>query len=166
VLYSLRWSIEYGLRNIFLNDIEKIEIIKGSGSVLYGSSAIAGVIAITTKKGGDKEFATSVNYGSNNSKRVDILASSGDKDSYIRLSHNNYSTDGISARSDNDEKDGVENQNSNFKFGVKNDKSAFDISYLKSNNKTEYDNCGFHLQMIVILDRKLTKSSVSIDNEF
>jgi vitamin B12 transporter len=163
---SLNGGIEYGLRNIPLNDIEKIEIIKGSGSVLYGSSAIAGVVAITTKKGGSKEFATSVNYGSNNSKRVDILASSGDKDSYIRLSHNNYSTDGISARSDNDEKDGVENQNSNFKFGVKNDKSAFDISYLKSNNKTEYDNCGFPSSNDCYLDRKLTKSSVSIDNEF
>ena len=41
---SLNGAIEYGLTTIPLNDIEKIEIVKGAGSVLYGSGAIAGGI--------------------------------------------------------------------------------------------------------------------------
>lgn len=35
-------------------NIERIEVIKGASSVLYGSEAIGGVINIITKKGGDK----------------------------------------------------------------------------------------------------------------
>ncbi|MBE9469329.1 MAG: TonB-dependent receptor [Bacteroidetes bacterium] len=40
----------YGLQQISTNDIERIEIIKGAGSALYGSSAVAGAINIITKE--------------------------------------------------------------------------------------------------------------------
>lgn len=36
------------------SDIERIEVIKGPASVLYGSEAVGGVVNIITKKGGDK----------------------------------------------------------------------------------------------------------------
>jgi hemoglobin/transferrin/lactoferrin receptor protein len=42
------------------NDIERIEVIKGPSSVLYGSDALAGVVNIITKKGGAKPFGGSV----------------------------------------------------------------------------------------------------------
>jgi len=38
------------LRNIPLGDVERIEIMKGSGSALYGSDAVAGVVNIITKR--------------------------------------------------------------------------------------------------------------------
>jgi vitamin B12 transporter len=44
----------YDLRLISLDQVERIEILKGSQSTLYGSDAIAGVINIITKRGGDK----------------------------------------------------------------------------------------------------------------
>ncbi len=40
----------YGLEQIPTNMIDKIEIIRGGGSTLYGSSAIGGVVNIITKK--------------------------------------------------------------------------------------------------------------------
>ncbi len=40
----------FDIRNISLSNVERIEIVKGSQSTLYGSSAIAGVINIITKK--------------------------------------------------------------------------------------------------------------------
>lgn len=40
----------YDLRSIPVDDIERIEVVKGAGSALYGSMAAAGVINIITRK--------------------------------------------------------------------------------------------------------------------
>jgi vitamin B12 transporter len=53
----------YDLRLISLDQIKRIEILKGSQSTLYGSDAIAGVINIITKKGGTKPFGVNGNIG-------------------------------------------------------------------------------------------------------
>ena len=52
------------INSIVFNNIEKIEIIKGSGSVIYGDSAMAGVINIYTKKNVGTRVSTSIgNFG-------------------------------------------------------------------------------------------------------
>ena len=40
----------YGLQQIGTNDIDRLEIVKGAGSALYGSSAVAGVINVISKE--------------------------------------------------------------------------------------------------------------------
>lgn len=47
--------------------IERIEVIKGPASVLYGSEAMGGVINIITKKGGDKPIQGELGIGFNSS---------------------------------------------------------------------------------------------------
>ncbi|MDR1546532.1 MAG: TonB-dependent receptor plug domain-containing protein, partial [Deltaproteobacteria bacterium] len=42
------------------SEIERIEVLKGPASSLYGSDAIGGVINVVTKKGGDKPLGFSV----------------------------------------------------------------------------------------------------------
>ena len=57
----------YGLQQMGTNDIDRLEVVKGAGSALYGSSAVAGAINIISKEptfeptiNGDIQFG---NYG-------------------------------------------------------------------------------------------------------
>ena len=51
----------YGLEQIPANMIERIEVVKGGGSSLYGANAIAGTINIITKDPSDNSFTLSTN---------------------------------------------------------------------------------------------------------
>ena len=55
---------QFDLGRLSLNNIERIEILKGSQGLLYGSNAIGGVILITTKRG-QQDFSGSaqLDYG-------------------------------------------------------------------------------------------------------
>lgn len=61
----------FDLRNLPISNIERIEILKGSQSTLYGSDAIAGVINIITKKTMENPFEGNalISYGSNETFR-------------------------------------------------------------------------------------------------
>jgi outer membrane receptor for ferrienterochelin and colicins len=66
----------YGLQQIPAVNIERIEIIEGSSSALYGSSAIAGVINIITKKPGKEPMAEVITSFGTDSTNVYTLAAS------------------------------------------------------------------------------------------
>ena len=77
-----------------VNTIERIEIQRGPGSVLYGDAAIGGVINIVTKKGkGKPAFNASVlagSYGLNN-ERVGVVGAEG-KWTYALTGENHYNS--------------------------------------------------------------------------
>jgi outer membrane receptor for ferrienterochelin and colicin len=74
----LRDGISGGHNNVFYNSfpvegIDHIEIIRGPGSVLYGTNAYSGVINIITKKAFEKTaFEASVSYGSLNTLAANV----------------------------------------------------------------------------------------------
>ena len=75
-----------------LDNIERIEVVRGASSVLYGDAAIGGVINIITKKGkGKPKFNASViagSYGLHN-ERVGVTGST-DKWTYALTGENNF----------------------------------------------------------------------------
>lgn len=163
---SQNGAAEYGLANVALNDIEKIEIVKGSGSVLYGAQAVSGVINIATKKGADGTHSTvSMKYGTHNSKTYELSASGGSAEGFVRFSHNKYTTDGIDARDADitDDKDGVDNRTTQIKFG----NERHHITYLESRLKNEYDRCWDGTQSVdnCLGDAKLNKVLISTNKK-
>jgi vitamin B12 transporter len=159
-------AVGYALKSVSLNDIEKIEIIKGSASVLYGSGAIGGVISITTKKGAHGEnVSLSITAGTHRSRNYSFIASAGDNDNFVRLSSNRYLTNGISAKTTNTERDGITDQTTNLKVGINtnNTKIIFDVS--SSKNDTEYDGCYGSDANNCLANKTTLKKGVSFDKD-
>jgi len=69
-------NLEYDLRLLSVDQIEKIEVMKGASSTLYGTGAATGVISITLKKSSQKKFSGSAytNIGTQNTAHTATLA--------------------------------------------------------------------------------------------
>ncbi len=76
----------WGLLSEGVEDIERIEVVRGPGSALYGADAFNGVINIITKPPGEGGSGFNVGYGDHNASHGSIWASGRDDEIAYRLS--------------------------------------------------------------------------------
>lgn len=96
----------YNLEDIPLQNVERVEILKGAASVLYGSEAFGGVINVITKKTANNSIAYSQgNFGQKNhsislqADQFSIIGAMQEMDRVKRLSASGYGTGGSEKRS-------------------------------------------------------------------
>lgn len=93
----------FNFGGLALSNIERIEVLRGEQSALWGSDAMGGVMYITTKNGLYKESGFNIDfdlgYGSNRTRDGSVTVSGHNNGFYYTLNGNSHRTHGISARS-------------------------------------------------------------------
>ncbi len=109
-------SNEFDLNLVSLNLIERIEILKGAQSTLYGSDAIGGVINIITKNKSIPVLSGDFSTGSYGTKKMNLQHSNTLGKFNYAVGYGNETATGFSAATDitgknNFDKDGYANKN-------------------------------------------------------
>ncbi len=126
---------------IFKDSIDRIEILKGSQSSLYGNSAVGGTINIFTKKGKlGKHQKTNIRAGQSNTKDIFYSFEGADEKQNYFIGLNYYKTDGISAMSNDAENDPYENNSLTLNYGYKiSENNTIENSLRFKDSYLEYD---------------------------
>jgi vitamin B12 transporter len=129
----------FGLENINMDNVKRIEVIKGAQSGVWGANAVAGVVNIITT-GAKKDYASIYGgYGSHNTKEGGFTLSDAGKHGSFFLSHKLFSTDGISAFAPiTAEADGYSYEDTYFKAKI-NDDDGSTFGVFVHHNKSDFD---------------------------
>lgn len=110
------------LRNLTTDNIERIEVVRGPQSVLYGSDAIGGVVNIITKKGQKQPTGyVSLEAGAYSTKHGVAGGSFGNDHVTTSITVSGTETDGFSTAGEedgNNEDDGYENKSAGLKINA------------------------------------------------
>lgn len=134
-----------------IDQVERVEIIRGPQSSLYGSEAIGGVIQIFTRKGGQDEkpsLTLDAGGGSYDSYRASGTVSGKWKNNWYSLGSSQFGSQGFNSRQptpgifgvNQPDKDGYLNTALNARAGHRFDNNAeVEAFFMHAEGKTEFD---------------------------
>ena len=141
-------SRSYDLAHLLVENIERIEILRGPQSTLYGSDALGGVVNIITRKGeGKPQFHLSTYSGSYRTFAGTARISGSTDKIHYSLGASRFQTEGFSAASTsyegNEEKDGYQNLTLSGRFAYHPlDNLGFDFTVRTIDTETDIDYSG------------------------
>ncbi|MEM7068001.1 MAG: TonB-dependent receptor [Pseudomonadota bacterium] len=109
---------EFDFGSLQAADIERIEVLRGPQSALYGSDALAGVVNIITKRGerNGTEAGYQAEYGSDNTRMISGYLRGGTENFDASISASKRITDGFNISDFGSEEDGDRNFTLNGRF--------------------------------------------------
>ncbi len=141
---------DFDLNFLSLNQISSIEILKGGASTLYGSSAAAAVVNISTHKVTKNQLNVSLNAGTEQAQNESlnqfnylsnhIQYALKAKDIFFKVGYAGLKTSGMSAVESGTEKDPFERYNINAQLGGKHRQFLWYVLASKAKIENDYDN--------------------------
>ena len=127
--------------------IERIEVVRGPRSSLYGSDAIGGVIQIFTRRGsasGEITPLVKAGYGNHNTAKAVVGLSGGDDTFYFNLLGTHFDTQGIdnlkNDSGNNGDLDAYRTSGNSLRTGGMLGKAELDLSFQRTESQSEFDN--------------------------
>jgi vitamin B12 transporter len=160
------------IEHLMLDQIERIEIVRGNVSSLYGSEAIGGVVQIFTKRGrGDPAFNISAGAGTHGTQRMATGLSGKVENTDFSLQVSRFITDGVSAISPakypqaNPDNDGYDNTSlsANVRHAFSKDHSL-SASAFNSMGHSQYDSSFGAATDVNSNDVQISKYTLASDN--
>jgi vitamin B12 transporter len=135
----------FDLSNLTLDNIERIEVLRGPQSTLYGSDAIGGVINIITRRGrGPARLQFSTQAGSYDTSNQVATLSGGTERSYYSLTGSYFDTNGFSAAESGTERDGYRNGTMSGRAGIVfNEQLDVDVVFRYADSDSKFDSYAF-----------------------
>ena len=138
------------LENLPIEQIDRIEVVRGPRSSLYGADAIGGVIQIFTRKGGGTwRPRLSVGAGTYQSVQGNLGLSGGGDWGWFDASLGFEQTQGFDACrgeplvggcfTDEPDRDGYENRSGSLRMGYRFSGGSIGLHWLRTNNRLEFD---------------------------
>ena len=160
------------LEHVMLDNVERVEIVRGNVSAIYGSGAIGGVIQIFTKTGTREPSAgVSVELGPRSSRKLSGSVSASAGDTSLSVMASRFKTDGFSAINPvqypgaNPDADGYENTSFNLSLTHRLSKDHnFGLRLTKSTGDTTYDNAFGAPTDIQTSTTRLSQATLFTDN--